>query len=358
MHLSSAHPADDTRVGVREVGALRDAGFDCHLVACDALHGSFSAEKTVVVDREATRRRRMTVGAFRAWRQAMKLRPELLHLHDPELIPYATVSALLGKTVIYDAHEDLYQDIHARAWIQPAWRTAAQKLTRLLLWSAAKSSSAVVCATDHIEQSFSTALTVVVRNAADASRVEPSRQALPEGAALKAVVTGAIGQSRGIDVAIEALSKASKTIPVELHLIGQLDGTISASSFPDYVVHHGRLPWDQLVGVLSEMHVGLALYPPTADFNGESTKLFEYMAAGLVSIVSPLPRLKEVLSEAEAGATASTSEQVASLLRVLYHDAAQRIETGASARRYSLQHGWTVEAAKLVDLYDSLVDRP
>src|SRR5690606_24981526 len=53
---------------------------------------------------------------------ALSEEPDVLHFHDPELLPVANFLARQGHNVIYDMHENIARDILTKRWINPLIR--------------------------------------------------------------------------------------------------------------------------------------------------------------------------------------------------------------------------------------------
>jgi hypothetical protein len=73
---------------------------------------------------------RMTGTTSRVYQAALALRPDIVHFHDPELIPAAVRLKQAGIKVIYDVHEDMPRQILAKHWIpvpSVRWCPAALK---------------------------------------------------------------------------------------------------------------------------------------------------------------------------------------------------------------------------------------
>ncbi|MEM9762775.1 MAG: glycosyl transferase, partial [Pseudomonadota bacterium] len=80
------HQPFDPRIFRRELGTLRDAGYDAHLVAkhthdetVDGIHISALPRRTDKLGRLALQRL--------AYQRARDLNAAIYHLHDPELLP-------------------------------------------------------------------------------------------------------------------------------------------------------------------------------------------------------------------------------------------------------------------------------
>ena len=65
----------------------------------------------------------MTVTAWRVFREGRQQRGDLYQVHDPELLPWAWLLRCLGKTVVYDMHENVPKDVSTKTWL-PRWLKA------------------------------------------------------------------------------------------------------------------------------------------------------------------------------------------------------------------------------------------
>jgi hypothetical protein len=98
-HVCSAHPVDDGRVFHRACVSLAEAGFDTHLIATSPGEAPYELKGVTVhpLPKAASQRER-----FRRRKQVAKtaadLRPDLYHVHEPELV--GAVLARAGKTPV------------------------------------------------------------------------------------------------------------------------------------------------------------------------------------------------------------------------------------------------------------------
>src|SRR5690606_3425131 len=117
VQLSTVHSRNDTRVALKQCATIGDAFPGAlQLVVADGL-GPEERTQFEVVDlgRLGNGRLARASGGFAAaHRYIRRVRPAIVHFHDPELIPVGLVAKALGARVIYDVHEDVPDQIKGR----------------------------------------------------------------------------------------------------------------------------------------------------------------------------------------------------------------------------------------------------
>jgi glycosyltransferase involved in cell wall biosynthesis len=115
-----------------------------------------------------------------------------------------------------------------------------------------------------------------------------------------------------------------------------LDQRLAAS--PDLAQRtrwHGRLTPQDSARVAAGAWVGMCLLEPTRAFlDSLPSKLYEYLAMGIVPVVTDLPRQRELVEACGSGYVADTGEQVAVVLDRLAADLALRDAAARSARQW------------------------
>jgi len=165
VSLSTVHHGHDNRVFNKEAKALVAAGHDYHLVISADRDRIDQGVPVVALHREEGRVRRLVVSQREAWRHLQALQPEVLHIHDPELIPLALVWRWRHHCkVIYDAHEDLIGQVDTKPYLGAVTRPLAKMAARGLVGLAERSADAVVAATPTVGERFRRASVTVVRN--------------------------------------------------------------------------------------------------------------------------------------------------------------------------------------------------
>ena len=127
-----------------------EAGYDFHLVI-RADRDGVDDDVPIIALHPGRRLRRLVCGQREAWSVLERLCPDVLQIHDPELIPMALVfKARSGCAVIYDAHEDLVGQIDTKPYLNRLSRPVARGVARALTGLADRHADAIVAATDTI----------------------------------------------------------------------------------------------------------------------------------------------------------------------------------------------------------------
>lgn len=69
----------------------------------------------------------MTKGAWTLYKQAKKLKADVYHFHDPELLPVAWLLKNRRNHVIYDIHEDYITSMLQKEYVPKPLRKFAAK---------------------------------------------------------------------------------------------------------------------------------------------------------------------------------------------------------------------------------------
>lgn len=361
VHLTTLHQRSDNRIVKRECAALRDAGYDVHLVVADGLGDqNLGGIQVHDVGRARGRLDRMSAFQFKAMKRALELNPASIHVHDPELLFAAAYAAFRGTRMIYDSHEDLPRSIMSKEWIDGRIRRFVSVSAEFVEDLLASRMSAIVAATPVIAERFASRgqLIDAVCNYPDLSRVPVAEDRVPEPRTF--VYVGALSVHRGIHEMIEATRLAdARLILAGAFETPEQQQQISALRGWSSVEYLGVIPHERVWGVMNRAMAGLLFLHPVRNYiESLPTKMYEYMAMGLPTLASDYAGWPDVIRDHGLGYTCDPLDPaaIAALMLKIIDDPAGADAMGRKAREIVMaQYRWENEAGKLVSLYRKLL---
>jgi glycosyltransferase involved in cell wall biosynthesis len=359
-HVTTAHPPSDNRIMHKECTALAEAGIDVCLVAVADRDQVIDGVHIRALRGRSNRLGRMVLGPVDAWRALRVLRPSLIHVHDPELIPLALVWRLgHGRTAIYDAHEDLPKQVMGKTYIPEPLRKVVARFAHGLELTADKHLDSIVAATPRIARNFTHAPVVLVQNF-PWLRDFPEPVAPKPGVKPKIVYVGGITAERGCVEMIRGVQESNNR--PELVLAGQATDEmrkLMAAESDNGITYLGIVPADQVPGIVADSCAGLVLLHPLLNYlESQPTKLFEYMAAGLPFVASDFESWRNLLSDLDCGFFIDPLDvqAIADTLDRIVKDPQSAREMGGRGRE-ALKKSFTfeIEAERLITVTQKLL---
>jgi len=245
----------------------------------------------------------------------------------PDLLPMSWLLARLkGRRLVADVHEDYFELLKDRAWATGIVGALAKVIARLATKVASRADLTTVA--DVQVPPFGARNRLVVRNFPDLSLLTPSGELSPQP---RAIYIGDVRTSRGIKTILEAAELSPKW---SFDIVGNISTNDSdfinhwKSNSParSRVTFHGRLTPSQSWSFAKGAWVGLSLLESTPAFSAAiPSKLYEYMASGLATISTPLPRCIELLEKSKGGVIANDAKAVAASLNTWATDSTELI---------------------------------
>mgnify|MGYP005852888331 CR=1 FL=1 len=367
VHFTTVHPRHDTRIRVKEVATLSARFESITLLVQDGKGDSLECDGRVrIIDVGAPRGRflRAVRGSWRMWRAIRRIRPEIAHFHDPELIPVGLLLKFAGCKVIYDVHEDVAGSIRAKYWIPSLLRWPVAGLARLVESLGAMFFDGIVAATPPIAKQFPQHKAVLVQNfplleeLVGATRV-PFEQRPPH-----AVYVGGLTTIRSAHEIVEATSKVPENCGFRLRLAGSiappsLEQKLKAKKGWERIDHCGWLNRREVAELLAQARVGLVLFHPAPNHTeSQPNKLFEYMSAGIPVIASDFPLWRKIVEGAGCGILVDPKDPqaIADAMEWMIHNPQETEEMGRRGRAaVEREYNWPREGEKLVQFYARLL---
>lgn len=365
-HLTTVHRPFDPRIFHKQLGALREAGFDTHLIAP---HDEAEQRDGVPLHPLPTGWRdwhaRLLLQPL-AYRRARGLDADLYQIHDPELLPVAgLLKATTGARLVYDMHEDYRTK-------GPLWGRVLRALER---WAFRWLDHVILAERSYrpVVEGTGVSFTVVLNYAKPPVEEEPteSEEKAGAGGPCRLLYTGTVADDRGLRTMIDlAAAVKRRGRPERLDVVGVCNLPAQRTAAEAQISEQGlaeivtRVGWDAYVPPSTmapyyrRADVGLFLAAPRPNYVGSMpTKFYEYLQYGLPIICSDVPLWRRFVEENDCGAVVPPGDPDAVLdvltrwrkQPALYQRCAENARAAASRYR------WEKMGARLVELYRDLL---
>ena len=364
-HVTSAHSAKDIRIFHKECVTLSKAGYQVTLIAPNREDAIVSGVRIVPIPFAETRASRLLRNVPLAFKKCLQVDAEVYHLHDPELLPIGFALRMLGKKVIYDAHEDFVADIGRKDYLPLYLRGPLRWLVEALEAGAKRWFTGVVAATPSIERHLRGRRTVVVNN-----YVVLEDACTPTSFALRprqVIYIGAISVERGIFEMVRAIALLNENHngPVtELVIAGEfsppnLREAVSSEPGWRYVHYVGVVDHAVISDLLASARVALLLFHPGPNHeNACPNKLFEYLAAGIPIVMSNFPFWRGLLHDCRCSVDVDPLDpmEISESVRWLLCHPEEAEEMGRRGHAAAVDRfSWTSQAQVLEKFYETYV---
>jgi len=361
VHLTSAHPRSDIRVYLKEARSLARSGYSVSLVVSDG-KGNEAIDNVSIIDVGPAKGRinRIFATTKRVFQVAVELDADIYHLHDPELIPIGVKLKKLGKTVVFDAHEDLPKQILCKPYLNPVFRALLSKILSVYEKYACKKFDGIVCATPSIRDKFRAInpRSLDVNNYPILGELSVAEPELAERQP-KVCFVGGMSAIRGVLEVVRAFDIVSSG--ARLQLAGEVPDFVDnaiRSKVKSNVDALGYLDRSEVATLMAGSMAGIVTFLPSPNhLESQPNKMFEYMSAGLPVIGSHFPLWKQIIEGNHCGLCVDplNPTAIAEAIDYLIAHPEETEQMGRNGQKAVLEHyNWGVEEQKLLDFYNSL----
>jgi glycosyltransferase involved in cell wall biosynthesis len=289
----------------------------------------------------------------------------------PDFLAFAAAPIhLAGVPLLLDLHEDMpefFRDRFASGWLRPLL-PAVTASTR----AAAAFATELITVHEPLRQ-LSIARGVppekisVVMNSADTRLFDPTchaRRTFMDDGELRLIHHSNLQRIYGLDVAVEAVAQLDPmALPHRLDVYGdgpyrpEVEAAIARTGTGERVHLHGRVPIDELPGLLAGADIGLVPSRPEPYLEYSlSTKLLEYAAMGVPIIASDLATVRAHFSDAAIRyVPGGDPGALAAAIRELAANAGRAIRLGAAAQRQAAAYDWAEQGRHYLDVVERLI---
>ena len=365
-HLTSVHSRYDTRIFLKECISLSNHGFATYLIVADNNGDEVNRNVSIIdVGKEHNRLNRIRITTKKIFNQALKINADVYHLHDPELIPIGIKLKKRGKCVIFDAHEDLPQQILSKPYLKKPIRKYLSKAIKIYeRWSCSQF-DAIVAATPYIREKFA----LINANSIDINNYP----IIDELANLKidwnkknnqVCYLGGLSTVRGIKEIVAAIhesTSAAKLMIAGNYMEPGLEENLHKISGWERTHFLGWLDRQNILQLMQASNAGLVTLHPISNYlDSLPVKMFEYMAAGIPVIASNFTLWEKIILDNECGLCVNplAPEEIAQAIDFLISHPEKAELFGRNGRNAVVnKFNWSIEENKLISLYQNLKGR-
>jgi len=290
----------------------------------------------------------------------------------PDFLAFAAAALkLAGVPLLLDLHEDM------PAFFDDRFRSPGLRPLRPLIGGLTRASAAMADAilTVHeplrqlsLARGVPPGKVTVVMNSADDRVFDPARHArrpFLEDGELRLIHHSSLQRIYGLPVAVDAVARLRSDVEARLDVYGDgpyrspVEAEVARLGIDDVVTLHGRVPMEQLPGLLAGSDLALvpSLPEPYMQYS-LSTKLLEAVAMGIPVIASDLATFRSHFSDTAIRYVAGGDAQaLAAAIRELAADPDRAGRQAAEARRQAEPYAWAIQAGRYLEVVDRLADR-
>lgn len=305
---------------------------------------------------------RMIRGAWKMYWAVRKVKPTIVHFHDPELMLIGLLFKLTGFKVIYDVHENVPLQIMTKHWI-PLWlRKPLAGLTNVIESFSSAFFDYIVAATPSISNRFSKHKTAVVQNYPILSEMATASGRIFSDRPKHVAYVGSITEIRGARTMVKALEFTKPCVHLQVagkFYPSQLEEELRQLSGWHRVEVKGWLDRQGVENLLGQTRAGLLVFHSAPNHvDAQPNKLFEYMAAGLPVIASDFPLWRQIIDGAGCGILVDPHDARAIAEAIDWVlDNPEKAESMGKRGRIAVEkyYNWSSEAEQLFKVYRNIL---
>ncbi|MBL7086919.1 MAG: glycosyltransferase family 4 protein [Candidatus Cloacimonetes bacterium] len=359
-HLTSVHPAIDTRILYKECSSLAKK-YEVYLIGKHHKKESINRVHIIPFPKFRNRFVRILVSPIFMFFYALKIKANVYHTHDPELIFTLFLLKLFSNAkLIYDIHEHVKGLMYSKEYLNLHLIKIVNKVYELFEEIILPSFNLLIASTKNIEKEIKifNLNCETINNFPLLEEFNPISNWNEKDNSICYI--GSITKDRGINQIIKLL----ESVNVTLNLGGSYEppslvDTLKCGKGWKRVKEYGFVNREKVSQIMSKSLVGMMILHPTKNyFNSFPNKMFEYMAASIPIVASKFPLWEKIIQESNCGICVDPLK----LKEIVYAteylinnpDVAQRM--GQNGRKaVEEKYNWGIEEKKLFAVYQEVL---
>ena len=364
-HITTVHRPFDVRIFHRMCCALSSHQYEVHLIGRKSNISKSNGVFLHSIPDFQNRIYRMTAGVSLACLRAVMLRPQIVHLHDPELLPLGILFRYLGIVVIYDMHELLSSQLATKFYLKKfISQYFLREFLKFIEFLAVKHSDALVLAEDGYLEPMSKVNPkfqkkfYVIRNFPHVEKIISLKNvAVTHYNGILLVYIGGLMEIRGIKELILAVSGIENA---KLLLIGPWASQKfkqDCMNLKEYkcVEYRGVLSHEETIKIVKTADIGLStLYPDKNYLSSLPTKFYEYALCKVPILMSNFPYWEKTFNGMAWFTDPKDPEAIRLSISRIIDCSSSRDKVQKAFKKVSTEWNWENEKGKLLSLYSKL----
>jgi glycosyltransferase involved in cell wall biosynthesis len=359
-HVTSVHYVYDNRIFEKMCKSSLKVFDTVFLVATNTESQNVSGINIVSVNAQKQRVLRSLFGSLKVILTALKLKADVYHLHDPELLLWRFLLEKNDAVVIYDMHENVPKQILTKPWVPIYFKKPLSNLWKLMERLLIRKTPVIFAENSYRDDykwvdSYETILNLpILANLLQIERSYDSDNSI--------AYVGRVAPKRGSVVTLKALGLLKKNgLELEFVCIGgiseqhktellelakELDVNLSLKGFMKSI---------DALRFASKSKVGLSVLSKTGNYeHSYPTKIFEYMAIGLPVICSDIKLHSDIVLGSNCGLSVDPEDvnELAKVIKTIVEDIDLANEMSAKGKSAVVRnYDWAIEEKKLINFY-------
>lgn len=320
------HDWKDDRIYERACTGLAKLGHEVLLVASPEMshyvsdQGRSGSEKSSLINgvevhwiRQRKGIKRRVFSSFEATRKAMSLDPDIIHFHDPDLLPFMWYARLRGHRVLYDIHENYSSRFAGRKLLPESLLLFAKRAFIGIenFFIARYTGNIFVTASLQKLRGSGSKRSVVIGNLPYLSLLKEIKFPEEKYDDITIVTSGIINSARNAFQTLQA-AQVLKTrgVGVKFLFCGKyppgfedmMTEFVNENQLEDMVSIQGMLPYLDNFNRVGKAHLGCVFYEDNDNNRiGLPNRAFEYMFSGIAILGDDFQEIRRLIEETECG---------------------------------------------------------
>ncbi len=362
--LSTVHKKEDNRIFFKEIKSLHKKYSDINFIVSADKSAPFLFNGIQIDPLPFPNGilQRLIRNQILVYRKIKKRIPDVLHIHDPELILLAwLLKKRLKIKVVFDIHENVHESLKTRTYIPKPFRKFVANVYSFLEKQLIKDFDALIIAEKSYRKIYGKRPIEILNYPLFANNSNDK----DFNGILNYAYVGGISESRCIFEILAIFSSVLQFSPdSKLFIIGpfisedlekRVIDKIGDLNITSNVIITGFINLEEIYKILQNTHIGFSLMKPLQNYTESlSTKIFDYMANQMVYFVSDFKIYDEYTVQSKTGLTVSCKEieKVISQIQNLDNDRTQLKDMAQRGFEKVMQNwNWLTQEEKLLKLY-------